>query len=63
METLQNMDLNQLKDLIYETVRKAMNDALEDKEALESTNFQLSIQEARNDYKSGNFINLDELDV
>jgi hypothetical protein len=40
-----------------------MNDALEDKEALESTNFQLSIQEARNDYKSGNFINLDELDV
>ncbi len=63
METLQSMDLNQLKDLIYETVRKAMNDALEDKEALESTNFQLSIQEARNDYKSGNFINLDELDV
>lgn len=63
METLQNLDLNQFKDLIYETVRKAMNDVLEDKEALESTNFQLSIQEARNDYKSENFINLDELDV
>ncbi len=63
METLQNLDLSQFKDLIYETVRKAMNDALEDKEALDSKEFVTSIKDARIEYNNGKFLDLEDIDV
>lgn len=63
MDTVNNMDIKEFKALIYETVKTAMSDILEDAEALGSQDFIESINEARQDYKNGNFTSLEEIDV
>ncbi len=58
---LKDMDAEELKLLIKESVREAMEDLIEDMEALSSEKFIKSIEEARNDYKKGRTKDLEEL--
>lgn len=48
-----DLSLEELKQLIAETVAEAMEDFMEDIEALRSESFVRSIEEAREDYRSG----------
>lgn len=63
MDTTQSIDIKQLQSLIYETVRNAVMDVLEDKEAIESNNYINSIEEARKDYQNGNIVDIKDLNV
>ncbi len=60
---IKDLSVNELKDLIKATVRETIEDFIEDNEALNSNDFIKSVEEARNDYKSGNVKSIEELDV
>lgn len=58
---LKDMDEEELKLLIKESVREAAEDLIEDLIALSSKDFLKSIEDARNDYKQGNIKHFEEL--
>ena len=54
METkVKDLTIEELRSLVSDTVREAMNDLIEDMLALSSDDYLKSIEEARNDYKTG----------
>jgi hypothetical protein len=55
------MEIDELKTLIKSTVYEAMDEYIEDLAALNSNQYLDSIKEAREEYKAGNFVNLEEL--
>jgi hypothetical protein len=55
------MEIDELKTLIKSTVYEAMDEYIEDLAALNSNQYLNSIKEAREDYKNGNVINIEEL--
>jgi len=57
---ISELSIDELKDLISKTVQETMEDYLEDLKALSSKDFINSVKEAREDYKAGNYKNLDE---
>ncbi len=56
-----NMTIEELRELIAETVRETWADLMEDFLASTSTEYLRSITEARRDYKAGRVVNLDKL--
>ncbi len=58
---LKDMEEEELKLLIKESVREAAEDLIEDLIALSSKDFLKSIEDARNDYKQGNIKHFEEL--
>jgi hypothetical protein len=59
--TLQELTVNELTSIISRTVKQAIEDELEDLRALASSNYLLSVKEARRDYVEGNEKPLDDL--
>jgi hypothetical protein len=53
--------LEELKQLIAETVAETMEDFIEDIEALRSEGFVRSVEEAREDYRSGRTETLEQV--
>ncbi|VUT28168.1 MAG: hypothetical protein SYNGOMJ08_00730 [Candidatus Syntrophoarchaeum sp. GoM_oil] len=54
METkVKDLTIEELRSLVSDTVREAMNDSIEDMLALSSDDYLKSIEAARNDYKMG----------
>jgi len=58
---LKDMDEEELKLLIKESVREVAEDLIEDLMALSSKEFLKSIEEARSDYKQGKIKHFEEL--
>lgn len=58
---VKDLSVDELREVIQETVRHAIEDELEDLQALRSESFQRSIEEAREDYRSGRVTPLEEL--
>jgi len=55
METrVKDLTVGELQSLITDTIKSALEDVLEDIAALSSNEYLRSIEEARNDYKTGN---------
>ena len=62
METkVKDLTIEELRSLISDTVREAMNDSIEDMLALSSDEYLKSIEEARNDYKTGRVRSIEEI--
>jgi len=63
--TVKDMSIEDLQQLISETVKntisETLEDLMEDIAALSSDNFQNSIKKARKDYEDGNYKSLEEL--
>jgi hypothetical protein len=57
---ISDLTLGELKDLISKAVQEAMEDYLEDLKALSNKDYINSVKEAREDYKAGDYQNLDE---
>lgn len=57
---VKDLTVEELKSLISDTVREAMEDLIEDMLALSSEEYLRSIEEARRDYKEGRVKYLDE---
>ncbi|OGU58936.1 MAG: hypothetical protein A2X64_02820 [Ignavibacteria bacterium GWF2_33_9] len=62
-ETINQMEVSEFKELIYATVKQALLEILEENEALQSKNFLLSVNEARENYRKGEYVALEDLDV
>ncbi len=58
---LKEMNEEELKSLIKESVREVAEDLIEDLMALSSKEFLKSVEEARKDYKEGKIKHLEEL--
>lgn len=58
---LRDLTISDLRKIISEVVKETIEDIIEDSEALSSSNLINSIKEAREEYKSGNFTNLDDI--
>jgi len=56
-----DMTVEELKELISESVRGSMKDIIEDFLALQSESYLESIEEAREDYKKGRVKSFEEL--
>ena len=61
-KTLENMTGNELKSLIQDTVKETIEDYMEDLTALLSENYKQSVNEARDEYNSGNTIPLEDIE-
>jgi hypothetical protein len=62
METkVKDLTIGELRSLISDTVKEAMEDLIEDILALSSPGYLRSIEQARNDYKEGKVKSLEEL--
>lgn len=62
METkVKDLTIGELRSLISDSVKEAMEDLIEDILALSSPQFLRSIEEAREDYKEGKVKSLEEL--
>ncbi|MBE0571381.1 MAG: hypothetical protein IH618_07545 [Ignavibacteriaceae bacterium] len=57
---ISDLTVNELKELIASTVQETIEDYLEDLKALTSKDYISSIHEARQDYKSGDYKDLNE---
>jgi hypothetical protein len=57
---ISDLTVNELKELIASTVQETIEDYLEDLKALTSKDYINSIHEARQDYKSGDYKDLNE---
>jgi len=55
-----DLSIDELKKIISTTVQEAIEDYLEDLKALSSKDFVDSIREAREDYKGGDYKDLNE---
>lgn len=61
METkVKDLTIGELRSLISDTVKEAMEDLIEDVLALSSPQYLRSIEEARKDYKEGKVKSLEE---
>ena len=60
-KTINNLTLEEFKDLTSGIVKEAVEDSIEDILALASPEYIKSIKEARKDYKEGRIKFLDEL--
>ncbi len=58
---IKDLSVDELREVIQSTVRQTLEDYLEDFRALDSPSFVRSIAEAREDYKAGRTIPLDDL--
>lgn len=56
-----DLTIEELKELISITVQETIEDYLEDIKALSSKEYLSSIREAREDYKAGDYKNIDEV--
>ncbi len=62
METrVKDLTIGELRSLISDTVKEAMEDLIEDMLALSSDEYLRSIEEARSDYKEGKVKSLEEI--
>ena len=62
METMvKDLTVGELRSLISDTVRGAMEGLIEDMLALSSDDYLRSIEEARSDYKEGKVQSLEEI--
>jgi hypothetical protein len=62
METrVKDLTVGELQSLITDTIKGALEDVLEDIAALSSDEYLHAIEEARNDYKTGNVKRLEDL--
>jgi hypothetical protein len=61
METkVKDLTIGELRSLISDSVKEAMEDLIEDILALSSPRYLRSIEQARNDYKGGKVKSLEE---
>ncbi len=60
VKKLHDLTVNELKSLISNTVKEAMEDFIEDMFALSSEKYINSIKEARKDYKEGKLKSFEE---
>jgi hypothetical protein len=58
---VKDLTVDELQALISDTIKRAMEDLYEDLAALSSDEYLRSVEEARNDYRSGNVKRLEEL--
>lgn len=58
---IKDLTVEEFQSLIAKTVKDAMEDFMEDVLALSSDSYLKSIEEARKDYKKGNFKYLEEV--
>ena len=58
---VKDLSVEELKNLIKDTVKSTLEDLIEDLEALTSEKFINSIKEARNDYKEGKVKSFEEI--
>jgi hypothetical protein len=58
---VKELTVEELKGLIQTTVRQVLEDEIEDRTALKSTNYVASIAEAREEYAKGKVRSLSEL--
>ena len=62
METrVKDLTVGELQSIITDTIKGALEEVLEDIAALSSNEYLQSIEEARNDYKTGNVKRLEDL--
>ena len=61
MATLNDLSVEEFQELVSSTVRDALEDALENREASGSEAYVESIREARADYEAGRVVSVDEL--
>ena len=57
---ISELTVEELKEIINESIHEAMEDFMEDLKAISSKDYINSIKEAREDYKAGNYKNFDE---
>lgn len=58
---IKDLSVNEFKELVETTVRQSVEGILEDYIAMQSKNYILSVAEARQDYKTGNYKTLGEM--
>ena len=58
---ISELTVDELKNLITKTVQESIEDYLEDLKALSSKDYINSIREAREDYKKGDYKDIDEV--
>lgn len=58
---VKDLTIGELRSLISDTVKEAMEDLIEDILALSSNEYLHSIEEARSDYKEGKVKSLEEI--
>ena len=59
---LSELTIAELKEIISESVVESIQDYFENLEALSSNNYLKSIKEAREEYRAGKTVNLEDLD-
>ncbi|HEV8581471.1 MAG TPA: hypothetical protein VGX68_20595 [Thermoanaerobaculia bacterium] len=57
---VKDMSVDDLRDMIQDTVRQTLEDYLEDLQALASPSYIASIEEAREDYRQGRTVRLED---
>ncbi|MCX6153249.1 MAG: hypothetical protein NT007_03720 [Candidatus Kapabacteria bacterium] len=60
-QLVESLSIKDFKAIIKSTVEETLQNNIEDIIAFNSPNYINSIEEAREDYKSGNFVNLKDL--
>ncbi|HEV2853172.1 MAG TPA: hypothetical protein VHC97_10245 [Thermoanaerobaculia bacterium] len=58
---VKDMSVDDLREIIEETVRRTLESYVEDLQALSSASYLDSIQEAREDYRHGRTVPLEDL--
>lgn len=58
---VKDMSVDDLREMIEETVRRTLENYVEDLQALSSASYTDSIQEAREDYRHGRTIPIEDL--
>ena len=58
---VRDMSVDDLRDMIQDTVRQTLEDYLEDLQALASPSYGASIEEAREDYRQGRAVRLEDV--
>ncbi|MCL4547068.1 MAG: hypothetical protein M1495_00680 [Bacteroidetes bacterium] len=59
---LSELTIAELKEIISESVAESIQDYFENLEALSSNSYLKSIKEAREEYRTGKTVNLEDLD-
>jgi PHD/YefM family antitoxin component YafN of YafNO toxin-antitoxin module len=59
--SVKDLSVDELRSMIEDTVRRTMEDYLEDLQALSSPAYVQSITEAREDFRAGRTVSLEEV--
>lgn len=59
--SVKDLSVTELRSLIEDTVRKTLSDSIEDLEALRSPAYLSSIAKAREDYRAGRTVPIEEI--